>query len=132
MIRLVTLRLLETYFKHRWLYLLPILLTMLAFFGYVLLSAPVYTADGTLYTQRETLLSELNALRRTGQRWITAADITVDELYELFQSDAFIRVIVQQTDLEEKMSLGPNAVRDTIIEARSAIWARKLLSLIHI
>lgn len=124
MVRLVLLRLLESYFRHRWLYLLPIVM-MMGVGGLVFSTAtPSYMARSVIYVQKESLLSTLTSIRNDGFSWVTPADATRDEFNELLETDAFIRAILQQTDLEEE--LGEKKVDDVIDEMRDAIWVQTL------
>lgn len=128
MIRLILLRLLESYFRHRWLYLAPIGLMLAAMGGYMQLVPAPYIAEGTLYVQQETLLSSLTSVRNNGLgfRYVTPAEETVGELYQLMNSEGFIRAIIQQTDLEAKMGEGPKVVDQIVKETREAVWFRSL------
>ncbi len=128
MIRLIVLRLLESYFRHRWLYLLPIVLMVAAMTLYITFVPAPYTAEGTLYVQQETLLSSLTSVRSNGFgfRYVTPSEETVGELYQLMNSDGFLRAIVQQTDLESRMNEGPKAIEETLTKARDAVWFRSL------
>lgn len=126
MLRLVLLRLLESYFRHRWLYLLPTILMTAASFAYVSSLPPTYVVSGTLYVQNGTLLSSLTAIRSDGFSYITPAQATIGELYQLLNSKAFLRAIIQQTDMEVKMSEGAEMAAETIDEARAAIWFQEL------
>lgn len=128
MIRLILLRLLESYFRHRWLYLLPVLLMAGAMALYMVIVPAPYIAEGTLYVQQETLLSSLTSVRSSGLgfRYVTPAEETVGELYQLMNSEGFIRAIIQQTDLEAKMGAGPTLVEQIIKETREAVWFRSL------
>jgi uncharacterized protein involved in exopolysaccharide biosynthesis len=123
MVRLVLLRLLESYFRHRWVYLLPIVLMVAVSGAYYKTLTPTYVSSGVLHVQGESLLSSLNAVSSgTAPYWMTPADVTVGELRDLLRTDAFTRAIIAQTDLEENMSRGADAVKETIEEVRSAIW----------
>lgn len=124
MVRLVLLRLLESYFRHRWLYLLPIVL-MLAVSGYYYKTIkPVYVAQGMIYVQGESLLSTINAVDPDDiPYWLSPADVTVSELTDLMQTDAFVRVVIAQTDFENEMSEGTESVKNTLEEVRSSLWA---------
>ena len=128
MIRLILLRLSESYFRHPWLYLLPVLLMAGAMTIYIVMVPAPYIAEGTLYVQQETLLSSLTSVGSTslGFRYVTPAEETVGELYQLMNSEGFIRAIIQQTDLEAKMTGGPIAVDQIIKETREAVWFRSL------
>lgn len=126
MLRLILLRLLESYYRHRWLYWLPCLCMGVVAYLYIAQLPATYVAQGTLYVQDKTLLSSLTALRPDGFSWVTPAQATVSELNELLNTQAFLRAIVEQTDLEIKLREGSETVDATIEEARQAIWLRTL------
>ncbi len=72
--------------------------------------------------QKEPLLAQLTSVRGSDFSWQTPAAITVGELKELIQTESFIRAVIMDTDLEANMSSGLAAVKDTITEARKAVW----------
>ena len=121
MVRLILLRLLESYFRHRFLYLLPIVLMLMIGAAYVVLTPPKYFTSGTLYVQNQTLLTSLTSKDGSGFSWTTPAQATVNDLHELLQTDAFVRFALQATPLEAKMSGGPQQVSDTIQEFRTSV-----------
>lgn len=123
MARLIILRLLESYFRHRWLYLLPAVLMLgVAAVYYLVIAEPVYIVRGVVYVQRDTLLSSLITVREEPFTASTPAQATADEVDELLQTDAFIRSLIEETDLEPRMSLGRSEVQDTIKDVRDAVW----------
>jgi len=122
MLRLVVLRLLESYFRHRWLYFLPILLMGAMSAVYVMNLKPTYRANGIIYVQSESLLSSLNAVDTEGFTWLTPAELYTQELNELLQTNSFIRAIIQQTDLEQKLTQSNEDVDQLIAETRKAVW----------
>jgi hypothetical protein len=127
MLRLVLLRLLESYFRHRWLNLLPILLMAGLGAFFVTTAKPKYIAEGVLYVQNESLLASLTAVRNNNTAWwITPAQATMNELGELLQTKAFVRAIIQQTDLEEEMDGGVTAVEHLLSQTRTNIWTYPL------
>ena len=121
MVRLISLRLLESYFRHRFLYLLPIVLMLAIGTGYVVRTPPKYFTSGTLYVQSQTLLTSLTSNYGNGFSWVTPAQATVNDLRELLQTNAFVRFAIQSTPLEAKMSGGQQEVNDTIDEFRSSV-----------
>lgn len=124
MARLIILRLLESYFRHRWLYLLPIILMLAIGVGYYFfIQEPVYIVRGVMYVQKETLLASLVGVRDEPINVATPAEATADEIDELLQTDAFVRSLIEESDLEARMAEGPEAVADTIDEVREAVWA---------
>ncbi|MBX3013804.1 MAG: hypothetical protein KF832_19940 [Caldilineaceae bacterium] len=126
MVRLLILRLLESYFRHRWLYLLPCLLMAGAAYGYLTLQPANYIARGTIYVQDKTLLAALTASGNEGFTWVTPAQITVGELTELLNTQAFLRAIIKESDLEVRVTNNPETLEDTIKEVRKALWTQTL------
>ena len=125
MIRLVILRLLESYFRHRWLYLLPIVL-MAGMAVYVFMNTkPVYISRGVLYVQKESLLSSLNSIRDDGFSWVTPADATVDEIEELLETEAFVTAALEQTSLKSTMEPDKD-LDDLVDELRETVWIQAL------
>jgi capsular polysaccharide biosynthesis protein len=123
MLRLVVLRLLESYFRHPWLYLLPTI-GMIGLASYFVLNLDKeYQAEGVLYVQNESYLASLTNVRASDVSWyLTAAQITSNEINELLRTDSFVRAIINETDLEEKMTKGESAVNETIQETRDSVW----------
>ena len=122
MVRLVLLRLSESYFRHRWLYLLPILI-MIGFAAvYFFTRDPVYLSGGVLYVKKESFLSTLTSVREVPFTWETASQDTAGEINDLLQTDAFIRAVIRETDLEEGMDRGKNEVDQIYEDARGSIW----------
>lgn len=123
MVRLVVLRILESYFRHRWLYLLPIVLMSILGAVFVLLTKPTYTAKGVLYVETQSYLASLTDVRDSGASWwTTPAQAVNEEISELLQTDAFVRAIIQRTSLEEKMDEGSATVEIIIKETRENVW----------
>jgi capsular polysaccharide biosynthesis protein len=104
MVRLVALRLLENYFRHRWLYLLPIVLMTAAAGAYLALSKPLYLSEGTIYVRKESLLAALTQVRDDGYVWNTAANVAVTDLQELVRTEAFVRAVFDETDMKAAMA----------------------------
>ncbi len=122
MVRLVILRILESYFRHRWLYLLPIIL-MWGVAAVSISIAPLYLARGVMYVEQESVLSSLISVRDTNISWETPADQTSSEIGELLQTDAFIRAVIHETNLEEHMNEGTIVVDQMMSDVREAVWA---------
>ena len=122
MVRLVILRISESYFRHRWLYLLPIVL-MWGIAAVSISIAPLYLARGVMYVEQESVLSSLISVRDTNISWETPADQTSLEIGELLQTDAFIRAVIHGTNLEEHMDEGSTIVDQIMDEVRENVWA---------
>lgn len=121
MIRLVILRVSESYFRHRWLNLLPIFVMICAAGGFIGLSKPEYTSRGTLYVQKSSLLSSLTNIGEDGFSWSSPTQLTLNELSELLQTDAFVRSAIKKTSLEARMANGPDEVSAVTDSFRKAI-----------
>ncbi len=125
MIRLIIYRLLESYFRHRWLYLLPIvLMTALSAYFVFYRVEPKYIAQGVLYVQDESLLASLTAINSNSTSWWTTPSQAVSkQVTDLMQTNAFVRAVVAQTKLESDMGQGNNAVNEILAETRKNVWA---------
>jgi capsular polysaccharide biosynthesis protein len=122
MARLLFLRFLESYYRHRWLYLLPLLLMAGVAALYFFTAKPTYIVRGVLYVQQQSLLASLTSLRNDGFSVLTPAEATAQEMTDLLQTDSFIRALIQQTSLEATLGQGDMTVGETIEEVRKAVW----------
>lgn len=121
MVRLIVLRLLESFFRRPLLSLAPFVLALLIGAGYIFLSPPEYLSSGKIYVEKESLLASLTSSNNDVSWWVTPAQATSNEIYELLATNAFVRSAIQQTKLEPLMAGGPDVVweiftffRDTI------------------
>jgi len=121
MARLFVLRLFDSYFRHRWLNLLPIVMMIGLASASFVLAEPQYVSRGRLYVQKSSLLPSLTQLPSDGLTWRTPTQISLSEIQELIQTEAFVRSIIQKTDLEANMSAGPAAVQKTIDDFRTQL-----------
>lgn len=126
MVRLILLRLLESYFRRWYVYPLPILLLVAVSLFSTLRAKPTFVALGAIYVQKESLLASLTSIRDSGFAWVTPAQATVDEFKELIQTDSFIRAIIEQTDLNSSMNQGADEVSTVIDRTRKAVWVQPL------
>lgn len=126
MVRLVLLRLLESYFRHRWLYLLPIVIMTPMAAIFILSATPEYYASGRMFVERQSLLASLTASNTDGAWWLTPAQLTANELNELLATQAFIRSAVQKTDLEAQMAGGPQMMEEAFLEFRYSLSMRPI------
>lgn len=123
MVRLFLLRYFEAYFRHRWLYLLPIVILIGAAVVYFLTLRPTFSASGILYVNNSSLLTSLSTIQNNDINWwITPAQATSNELNELLQTDAFVRAVIKETDLEEFMDDGTERVDEIILGVRRGFW----------
>jgi uncharacterized protein involved in exopolysaccharide biosynthesis len=78
------LRLLETFFRHRYLLLGPVALVMVATLGWVLIQPPTYEASVRVWTERQTLVPNPNS-----NPYLTAAQEQAGVLTELVSTKYF-------------------------------------------
>jgi uncharacterized protein involved in exopolysaccharide biosynthesis len=121
MARLFILRLFDSYFRHRWLNLLPIVIMIAMAGAYFQLTAQQYVSRGRLYVQKSSLLPSLTQIHVDGFSYQSPTQIAVSEVNELVLTEAFIRSVIQKTDLEANMSAGPEVVQKTIDEFRTQL-----------
>lgn len=128
MFHLVVSRLLESYFRHRWIYLLPvILMTGLSAYFVIYKADPEYISQGVLYVQDESLLASLTAVGdNTTGWWTTPSQAISKQLSDLLQTDAFVRAIVSQTKLEAEMNKGDVVFSEIINQTRENIWVNTI------
>lgn len=127
MIRIVLFRFLETYFRHRWLYLLPSVLILIAAGLYFSSRESEYIARGNVYVQDESLLASLNSVTDSSySMWVTPAQNTSSKVNELLITDAFIRAVIHKTDLENEIEGDEGTVDELIKETRRRIWITTL------
>lgn len=126
MLRLILLRLLESYFRHRWLYLAPAALMLAAGIAFAFLAPTRHTATGTLLIEKQSLLATLTSNGQGASYWRTPAEITAGELRELLATDAFVRSAIQKTSWEPLMHGSPREVRDALTAFRRSITVTAL------
>jgi hypothetical protein len=114
MIRLFVLRLLESYFRHRWLYLLPLGIMFLPAVAALILTPRQYVAQGSMFVESQSLLASLTDAQTDFSWWKSPSQEVVDDFNELLQTDAFARSAIQRTSLEPRMAQGPEVVRQTL------------------
>jgi capsular polysaccharide biosynthesis protein len=119
-------RLVESYFRHRWLNLVPLFLMVVGAVVWLFATKPEYTSRGTVYVQGGTLLSSLVADTSSQSGWAGPAKATSDDLNSLLQSDAFVRAVIAQSDLEPEMHRGPRIADETVKKVRSSVWTETL------
>ncbi len=122
MYRTITLRILESFYRHRWLNLLPFILMVIASVAYLAVKKPDYVSQGMLYINSPSLVKALDINTTTNTNlWTSAAQQTTDEISSLMKTDAFVRAIIQKTDLEEQMTEGPVMVNDLFVAVRDEV-----------
>jgi uncharacterized protein involved in exopolysaccharide biosynthesis len=114
MSRYVTLRLLETFFRRWWLYLVPLVILIAAGVFTFGRSGPSYRSEGTFYVEGETFLSSLTPAPGSDIGWNTPAGYYNQQLAGLLQTDAFIRVVVEQAELQPGLYLSEQEMLDDV------------------
>jgi uncharacterized protein involved in exopolysaccharide biosynthesis len=127
MTKIVLLRLIESYFRHRWLNLLPIVIATVIGVVFIQQSDPTYTSSGVVYVDDQSYLATLsNVSQSSDSWWLSPSQAVSQEINELLRTDAFIRAIIQDTGLEENMDGGREAIEETIDQTRNALWSTSI------
>ena len=123
MIRVVILRILDSFFRRWWLHLLPILLFTILGLIYYFIKPPLFVSKGVLLVNKTTVLNQLTNIGSEGAVFVTPAQSTIDQLSELANTDSFIRAIIAQTSLENELQQDPESLKDLMDAVRQSIWA---------
>ena len=105
--RYMMLRLLETFFRRWWLYLVPMVL--LAGLGFMSVSGakPAFRSTGTLNVETATVLSSLaDANNNTNFGFDTPAQTTVKKINSLLQTDQFVGKVLTAAGLDQAVKSG--------------------------
>ena len=101
-------------------------MTVLAGIYYITLK-PTYIARGVIYVQSNSFLNTLTQLSQNNASfWVSPSQIATNEVNELLQTSAFIRAIIQNTELEPVMDEGTEVFLDMIAETRDNLWVSSL------
>ena len=114
-------RVVETFFRHKFLYLAPIPLLLAVGAVMALSSHSTYVSSSAVLVQKDSVLVSLASSQAAGFSWVTPAEAATKEVKELFSTDAFIWAIIMQTDLKNKVTTLEES-RDLVIAIRSAMW----------
>lgn len=116
-------RIIETYFRHRWLNILPILLMLIAGVLYLVFGPVEYKSSGVFYVQGDSILESIAG---TGSQAIdfdfrSPSQKTAEELNELLKTNNFLVTIISQTVLREQLENPEIPVLETLEEVREGI-----------
>ena len=121
MIRIIFLRLLESYFRHPWLTLLPILLFSVLGIVYTFISTDAYTAGGIISVNLDPEVNDIGGIQETGYAFTNPAGQTVNEFHELMMTDSFIRAVVNKSDLEAELPSTQKDLRQMLNDVRERL-----------
>src|SRR5918996_2247491 len=114
----VVLRLFDTFFRHVWLYLLPIVLLGAAGVWAASSAEDSYQSFGTMKVESNSLVGELTGSQQDpGFGWQTPAGATAESFNALMRTQTFLDVVTRNAGLEEAVETG--AI--TTAEVRGAI-----------
>ncbi len=124
MTKAIVLRLLESYFRHRWLYLAPIVIMTIVGAAYVLTRPREYLTESLVYVPGESYLATLTAVRSDSTSWwATPAQSAANKITELLRTDSFVRSLIAMTDMAADLGADPAVVGSLIATTRDAVWA---------
>lgn len=121
MVKLIVLRLLESFFRNRWLNILPAVVLLAVGVAIAFLVPPAYESAGTMMIEKDTLLASLTSNGSSNSLYVTPAQVTVDELSELLATDAFVRSAIQKTVLEAQMTGNQEDIKQVFDEFRRSL-----------
>jgi uncharacterized protein involved in exopolysaccharide biosynthesis len=103
---------------------MPVIIMIVAAGAYLALMKRDYVSQGSLMVNGPSLLASLSSLSNANSDvWLTPAQATTNEIGELVQTDAFIRAIIQGTDLEAEMALPAEQLNEVFDAIRENIYA---------
>lgn len=102
MLRLITLRFLETIFRNYRLYILILGVALLAAPAIFFLIPPNYQLRGTVYVQRDSLLTSLSDLTQVTQ-YTSPSQATLSEVVSLIYTDSFAIDVLKETSLRNNV-----------------------------
>lgn len=121
MIRLILLRVLEAFFRHRWSYAVIIGAAMLVGVLVFILVPADYQVRGTIYVQRESLLTTLASDRQVRQ-FTTPSQATLSEITSLLNTETFALTVLNNTDLRERVNESRRELEEVLIEYRRDVF----------
>lgn len=113
----VVLRLLDSFFRHKILHVLPLIAFAALGVWYVATQEVEYQAKGVLLVEDETLLTSLSGVGGEGNGFQSPADRISIEVNSLLQTDAFVR------DIAERAGLGGELTAFQVSLVRGSIGA---------
>lgn len=117
MSKYVVLRLLDSFFRHKLLHILPLVAFTALGVWYVVTQDVEYQAKGVLLVEDETLLTSLTQVGGDSSGFQTPADRVSSELNSLLQTDAFV------TDVASNAGIGSDLARERIERIQASIGA---------
>lgn len=130
MTRSVLIRLLETFFRRWWLYLLPVV--VIVGFGFVTVSSsnPTYRSAGVITVNSDTLLSNLADVSIDDPfTFETPASVTSRRINDLLGSTGFAVSVAEQAGLSQSMATGIVLLADVRSQVRAAPVGDSLVSI---
>ncbi len=128
MLRLITLRILESYFRRPFLSLLPLILLTIAGIVHLMTKAPEYmTAGGISVRDEQSVTDETLGFGGGGLNWgETPSESAISEFNELMVSDSFVNAIMVNTDYVYELDDPTVEEEDVYDLIRESIWAEKI------
>ncbi|RRR65908.1 MAG: lipopolysaccharide biosynthesis protein [Candidatus Viridilinea halotolerans] len=123
MVRIILLKLIESFFQMLWLATIAIIAMTALGFYWAQNKAPTYTSTGTLYIEKDSLLASLTAASSEMPWWVTKtpAERTIAEIEELLATQSFARSALVRTDFASLLEAEPKEVDATIDSFRQML-----------
>jgi len=116
------LRLVENFFRHKILYILPALL--FASLGVYLASGvEQYSSKGVVFVQNESFLSSLTEVRVDGFSYSYPSDLAATELFGLLETESFVTSVLDLSGAESRMSYPGQSQEELYDAVRASVDA---------
>jgi uncharacterized protein involved in exopolysaccharide biosynthesis len=118
--RSLMLRLLETFFRRWWLYLVPVVVLGVLGFMSVSGTKKTYEATGTFNVESSTILSNLNGDNTQTNGFDTPAGATSKRINATLQTDQFIKDVAKRAGIDNALANGtitPGWIRSSLTSA---------------
>ncbi len=128
MLRLITLRVLESYFRRPFLSLLPLILLTIAGVVHIMTKAPEYITAGGISVRDEQGVTDVALdFGGGGLNWgETPSEKAISEFNELMASDSFVNAIMVNTDYVYELDDPDVDEIDVYDHIRETVWADKI------
>lgn len=119
--RQVVLRLLDTYFRHKVLYLVPVVLLGAAGVWSASSAEDSYQSFGTMKVERATMVGELTGSQQDPDfGWSSPAAATADSINSLLRTQTFVDEVIAKAGLQDAVDRGLMPADD--VRGSIAVW----------
>lgn len=126
MLRLIILRVLESFFRRPFLSLLPTLILTVAGIAFLANKEEIYFSGGKINIQDDSVVSRVTNIGVDQSIWTTPAEDTSNQFSELIASEAFVRAVIVGTEWEEELADPEVDIDELYGYVREDIWTEEI------